>query len=767
MKQLKISPLYFLIILSVMLSGCGAPVSSFIRPDQPLPGHLENQPVAKKKIPIQATEVDVVRQLDGNQLLISTLETTGFMLKFVLVDKDLQLLDLAKGVALWKIPLSAFNTSILDLIITPTYVIVVGTDKDSFRHKTIALNRDSGATEWSYIAPTGNTATRYRISENLRHIVFVNSSDGLVNLLSLDLQTGKELWKKSFKGKKNEKDYVPFSVQGIQNIAIVMTDKLTAFNSATGKQVWGSVSEKISGLSDINIVNRGRLIFAYGKHKLLAIDPKQQKVIWSLVAKNGEFIAPVAVGSALLITERNKNKLIIRRIDSKSKKQRWKTVISNARSPVFISGKHFYYTTRKNLIKMDFARGKALARYAIPKYLQTEDGLADRLIKEGRNIIVAREEGVTAYNAKTGRLKYTQAVYGGKAFTSSFLESKLRLRNIARKGGIKDPGELVSAIAQANVDMLYGMSTGYNQANAEAMGYNVSGSSMALASSVQMLGSVLSMSASYRESAVASNLNTNRRQIDASIASQQYSIQHGYYVRPFYNNGWGVTLVRLRDGNRVDLYVTPPNEPLQVNSGNYPLFLIDPEKNQLIAKGLGMRPDASQTYEKVAIDKEVYESWPGIPDNWIIPYASVFVYDLKKLDFRKGKKRLPVLATSIGKKEQYLREAVLSNDLDRVKKLVASGADVNAVDRFGYNILFYAAMMDKTDMVKYLIAKDANATLRDAHGWLAFHYTFMTHGMNATTGWIRDAHLEQNPARLNIQQDKEEQQQDPTDIDML
>jgi hypothetical protein len=265
---------------------------------------------------------------------------------------------------------------------------------------------------------------------------------------------------------------------------------------------------------------------------------------------------------------------------------------------------------------------------------------------------------------------------------------------------------------------------------------------MALASSVQLLGSVLTMSSSFREGAVSSNMDINKRQIEAALASQQYSVQHGYYVRPFYDRGWGVTLVRLDNGKRADLYISPDNIPLKVNSGNYPLFLIDPVNKQLIAKGTGLRPDPGHSFEKVAFDDEVYKSWPGIPNKWIIPYASILTYDLNKLSFGKTGRSLPVLA-SIGKKEQSLREAVMKNDLPRVKQLIASGADVNAVDRYGFNILFYAAMMDKKDMVAYLIGQGADATQRDAHGWLAYHYTFMTRGMNLTTELFRDAHLKQ------------------------
>ena len=50
------------------------------------------------------------------------------------------------------------------------------------------------------------------------------------------------------------------------------------------------------------------------------------------------------------------------------------------------------------------------------------------------------------------------------------------------------------------------------------------------------------------------------------------------------------------------------------------------------------------------------------------------------------------------------------------KVLVEGGADINAVDKNGRNVLFYAANANDLTLVKYLMSAGANAYARDSHG---------------------------------------------------
>ncbi len=203
-------------------------------------------------------------------------------------------------------------------------------------------------------------------------------------------------------------------------------------------------------------------------------------------------------------------------------------------------------------------------------------------------------------------------------------------------------------------------------------------------------------------------------------------------------------MVRLSDGSRADLYLSPPNEPLLINHSNNPLFLIDAKRGRLLAMGLGMGPYGSEVFEKVGWPRDVFKTWPGVPPTWTIPYASLFAYDLSRLDFTPaGAVPTARAPAALSDRDRRLQEAVFANDLARAKRLIGEGANVNAVDADGLNTLFFAAMIDQREMVDLLIANGVDATQRDHGDWLAYHYNLLTRAATRTAGVLRDANLAQ------------------------
>ncbi len=65
-----------------------------------------------------------------------------------------------------------------------------------------------------------------------------------------------------------------------------------------------------------------------------------------------------------------------------------------------------------------------------------------------------------------------------------------------------------------------------------------------------------------------------------------------------------------------------------------------------------------------------------------------------------------------------LHWAVIAHHADVVKALLAAGADVNAVDRFGYTPLLYAATIDFGDAetAKTLLRAGADPNVKDKLG---------------------------------------------------
>lgn len=53
--------------------------------------------------------------------------------------------------------------------------------------------------------------------------------------------------------------------------------------------------------------------------------------------------------------------------------------------------------------------------------------------------------------------------------------------------------------------------------------------------------------------------------------------------------------------------------------------------------------------------------------------------------------------------------------------LIASGADVNAKDKYGCTALHFAASMNKCDVLRFLVASGADVEARDEDGHTALH----------------------------------------------
>jgi hypothetical protein len=69
-----------------------------------------------------------------------------------------------------------------------------------------------------------------------------------------------------------------------------------------------------------------------------------------------------------------------------------------------------------------------------------------------------------------------------------------------------------------------------------------------------------------------------------------------------------------------------------------------------------------------------------------------------------------------------LIDAVYEGDLEKVKKLLDEGEDINAKDDYGRTPLHYASINGDLDIIKFLVEKGANVNAKDDYGRTPLHY---------------------------------------------
>ena len=737
--------LFICLIICMTLVGCTSTKSSLLRTDEPLPAHLTNQPNPAWRIPLQAAEVEFASLVDENTLFMSTMNVTGFMQLWKLSEHEIVLADIKEGKILWRFPRTNLQSTFLDGAATSDCIVIIGVDKEIYGLRMTGLNRQSGELVWSAAAPPGNI---FSIDRDHNQVIIAGPLENSVVVKAIDLTQGSTRWETSL-GEQIKRRQSPFYDLHLLNDDVILLGSQAVRLRLSDGKVQSNVALD-TGLENASLATMfDSKIFLIGDNTIGAFAFENGKKLWERVFQQGKIVTRILSKDGIFIAEGTKDgKYRIHSLNLSTGRSAWDvSVQKDVRSQIFLHNDRLYYTTGDTLYAISIRNGKELTHFKLPAFMHTQLGLPDKLTMEENSIVVAREVGIAAFDTRKKELAYAHAVQGGEIFTNQFASQRFLLRRIAMAGG-----EGLAANYAATTKELQRQMIRYNTGLEPQFAQNAPRTSTqagfeSAAAAANMASSIVAAGIAFRSLAVMENMDINKMQIIASQTNQALCIQHGYYVRPFYDNGWGVAIVRLSDGARADLYVSVPNEPLRINSGNFPIIFIDPVQQRILVNGIGLNPDPKETYNKVGFDKKVYSTWPGIPPNWIIPYASLFSYDLNDIAFQASKtKALPPAPPVLKEKERKLREAILNRDKDEVERLIKAGADVNAIDHLGFNSLFYAAILDDNDIAEILVDNGADATLRDPHGLLAYHYTFLTHADNRSTGIFRSANLKQKKA---------------------
>ena len=90
-----------------------------------------------------------------------------------------------------------------------------------------------------------------------------------------------------------------------------------------------------------------------------------------------------------------------------------------------------------------------------------------------------------------------------------------------------------------------------------------------------------------------------------------------------------------------------------------------------------------------------------------------------------GRKEVVELLVSKGAKVPEFHLAAYMGDIEKLKKCLQDGIDINSQEDFGCTALHAAANSDKKDIVEFLISKGANVDAKDALGVTPLYYAVM------------------------------------------
>lgn len=123
--------------------------------------------------------------------------------------------------------------------------------------------------------------------------------------------------------------------------------------------------------------------------------------------------------------------------------------------------------------------------------------------------------------------------------------------------------------------------------------------------------------------------------------------------------------------------------------------------------------------------------------------------------FKPGLKETVYQNKKVNQRDTYgmstLHHAVVSADLDQVKRLIRMGARVNIQDNFGWTPLHWAVFIKNSDICHYLVSENASITIQTKKKW--FKYP-------AGKTPLEMARIVDDPAVLAILEAKQESRKD-------
>ncbi|HZI94796.1 MAG TPA: PQQ-binding-like beta-propeller repeat protein, partial [Patescibacteria group bacterium] len=223
------------------------------------------------------------------------------------VTGSINAIDLANGKTRWrrdftgefKTTSPAFGTSSSPLVDRGLVIAYVGGDHDG---ALVALDEKSGQTRWSYKADGPGYASPIVADLAGSRQIITQSEQSIVGVAA---ETGRELWKLPLTTPYEQNVVTPLLFEDLV-IVSGLEYGLRAYrlerkdNTLTPREVWNR--PEVSLYMSSPVIDAGRL-FGFShmrKGHFFCLDPKTGRILWQTTGREGENVALVALGDAVL-----------------------------------------------------------------------------------------------------------------------------------------------------------------------------------------------------------------------------------------------------------------------------------------------------------------------------------------------------------------------------------------------------------------------------------------------------------------------------------
>jgi outer membrane protein assembly factor BamB len=723
--------LFALIVLAFL--GCGAaPIHSSLLAIDPDIQRTAITPAWQTTL--DAEEVDIFKLFSSEKILVGTVEFENSYW-WNPAPKNLSLFNLKNGSLVWTLPRKSLGIDMERVLLVDPVLLISGLsgNKNGFK----ALSPSDGTILWSW-QPSG-ASYDFLTSFNGKAVFYRKSGKGNVLLTSLDLKTGKPVWEKKIIEVSGKEQSIKVSVW--QDRIFIVGSKAVSISSSDGKILWSTpVPANVSG--EIILAMSDKYVVVSGSGGTAMIYSQNGQKAWSKTDLSFKIMSlrddlllavmPQKRGKAWDLTALNRSG------------QLWKMRLSTSlESNIrYSSGKRAYFVSDNKLYSLNISNGKVVFKANLPGFMARLKTLPVNLAVFGKKIVVADEYGVSAYSAKTGKLLFTHWVKGADLYSNEFAKNRIYMRSIPKGTSSEHmysssfkvktnhtsylaPMQQWRNYASARTDSVLRSSSSTSSErqsaiNAEIRAIQTTQEAEALTAQIEAGNALIglsqqfvSMAAAWRGSGVNGRDGLDIARLAKSVESHNQAIQYGYYLRPYFKDGWGLAVVDLNTGKRSDILHSPYNEPLLIASAQYPAFLVDPLNKRILVKGLGNDSAKYMIYTKSAFSYEL----GFFPFRWEIPFPSIISYDIAGLKFRN--KRSGFISTPVEaekRKNKALFEAILAGNEKAVESAIINGADVNAQDAFGSTPIFYALLKADEDINELLLESGADPIACDKGG---------------------------------------------------